>query len=119
MKPLTIDELKALQVGDWVWVINLCKNRGTYRRLTAGMLGGLYFDKFFDFEQYGRLWLAYKNKEQAEGGDEKIRKEAVKEFAQIVVSVIWEEKKGEKITIHDLHGVIKDIANQQYGLEME
>lgn len=72
-KPLTIEELKALQVGDWVWVINLCKNRGTYRRITAfPSARGLYFDKIFDYEDYGRLWLAYKNKEQAEAEEYKI-----------------------------------------------
>lgn len=76
-KPLTIKELKSLEVGDWVWVVS-----NTYKSL----LGYVYkqdieLDKSLnevfafslhgsfwtmDYSNYGKTWLAYKNKEQAE-----------------------------------------------------
>ena len=33
MKPLTIEELRALQVGDWVWVVELDKSYSHYVQL--------------------------------------------------------------------------------------
>lgn len=73
MKPLSIEELKALEVGDWVWVVDIESpkhgsgywqvhgfaethihlNQGTARWVAPKAL-------------YGKGWLAYKNKEQAE-----------------------------------------------------
>lgn len=71
-KPLTIDELKALEVGDWAWITDCKGKRGTYARKCA-----CYGEDRFRYEtintytayhyiHYGKLWLAYKNKEQAE-----------------------------------------------------
>ena len=48
-----------------------------------------------------------------------IRKETAREFATTLISVIWEEEKGGTIRIKDVHGVIKDILNAQYGVEVE
>lgn len=73
-KPLTIEELKALPVGDWVWVVNLQEKSGVYHRksfnsdkellvISIAMAG-------FPYYNYGKTWIAYKNKEQAEGKDE-------------------------------------------------
>lgn len=73
MKPLTIEQLKSLEVGDWVWVVDIESpkhgsgywqvhgfaethihlNQGTARWVAPKAL-------------YGKEWLAYKNKEQAE-----------------------------------------------------
>lgn len=61
MKPLTIEELKALKVGDWFWVVDL------YSGVNSGYVQ--IDDNFVDcvdFDDYGTDWLAYKNKEQAE-----------------------------------------------------
>ena len=72
MKPLKIDELKALQVGDWVWVTGLCEEyKNTYVHI-VGMeyeyfvanYSGIY--NSFSYSDYGTKWLAYKNKEEAE-----------------------------------------------------
>lgn len=72
MKPLTIEELKALEVGDWVWTMTVDGKYGAYGRIC---------EKFDDknirietiesyivdpYETYGITWVAYKNKEQAE-----------------------------------------------------
>lgn len=49
----------------------------------------------------------------------KVRQEAVKEFAKIVVSAIWEEKKGEKIKIKDVHDTIRDILRMHFDIDLE
>jgi hypothetical protein len=81
MKPLTIDELRNLEVGDWVWIVVLDKEELTldtqsYYRILEPQAA--YQKKFLmfshdnikrdglDFDTYGTKWLAYKNKEQAE-----------------------------------------------------
>lgn len=76
MKPLTIEELKALKVGGWVWVeydedcmegsyVRICyiddKELKTSHTIPANTYG---------FSDYGTTWLAYKNKEQAEATGE-------------------------------------------------
>ena len=73
-KPLTIEELKALGKGDWVRKINLEKPKSTprYEIVTYNyeqciVLHGYYHS----YKDYGVKWIAYKNKEQAEGKDDK------------------------------------------------
>ena len=48
-----------------------------------------------------------------------IRKNTAKNFAETLIALLWEENKGETITIKDLHNVIKDVANAQYGAEVD
>lgn len=78
MKSLTIEELEALEVGDWVWVIDIsdCGNRsrGQYRQVDiknkdAIMLDGRCYGSR-RYADYGTKWLAYKNKEYAEAKGE-------------------------------------------------
>ena len=76
---LTVEELKALELGDWVWIIS------TQEAVKEGYGGSMYARKYwqdfpnvffncgtlgrgysFKYEDYGTKWLAYKNKEQAE-----------------------------------------------------
>lgn len=80
MKPLTIEELKALQVGDWVWIVDTERQKQIYVRKDAECAIDVIIenledefayttaDEFgaFDYSFYGKTWLAYKNKEQAE-----------------------------------------------------
>ncbi len=80
-KPLTIEELKALQIGDWVWIIDRANSSiGKYYKIVDGtayaprvnflrVISGM-FDYAFRFFDYGATWTAYKNREQAEGKDE-------------------------------------------------
>lgn len=78
MKPLTIEELKALKVGDWVWIKDLVEeNRCGYHRVESInpypiILKGCGFYLYVLFPDYGTKWLAYKNKEQAEAEEYKI-----------------------------------------------
>lgn len=96
-KPLTIEELKALQVGDWVWVIDENFKNGRYRELLGcDDFGNFYLSAYcasrniYSFSDYGTKWLAYKNKENAEAKGE------IRRFAEYV---------GSKIAGHsDYHG---------------
>lgn len=76
-KHLTIDELKALSVGDWVWLIDLKTGDGMYVEIDINYNPSLpgYGEKYFvgrsykaypNYDDYGIKWLVYKNKEQAE-----------------------------------------------------
>lgn len=76
-KPLTIEQLKALEVGDWVWLdfqYSLDRRRSGYYQIKANkertkvILCGIEYDYLLC--DYGTMWTAYKNKEQAENKDE-------------------------------------------------
>lgn len=73
MKPLTIEQLKALEVGDWVWVCGtrydnqyacICRQNFEENYLNLTLTFGS--NERFSYSDYGTKWLAYKNKEQAE-----------------------------------------------------
>lgn len=64
-----------------------------------------------------RMALDYINRLKAE--KEQIGKETAKKFAEILISLIWEEEEGETITIKDLHSAIKDVAMAHYGIEVD
>lgn len=78
MKPLTIEELKALEVGDWVWIVDKEQYCSVYAQKCDlcnidknGIHEDVYKytasrDYYWDYSNYGTKWLAYKNKEQAE-----------------------------------------------------
>lgn len=72
MKPLTIEELKELKIGDWVWIITEHYSRYIWIEDTAGKCLHYQYSDIenmvftFNYSDYGTKWLAYKNKEQAE-----------------------------------------------------
>lgn len=45
------------------------------------------------------------------------KEQAVKEFAETLKSVVWEEFENETIKIKDLHGIINDILKSKYDVE--
>ena len=80
---LTIEQLKALPRGEWVWVVTLQDYYrpndvpyGEYHEI-VGTCSHYYFEVSYDksdyyqlaYADYGTKWTAYKNKEQAEGKD--------------------------------------------------
>ena len=87
MKPLTIDELKSLEVGDWVYIkafttnispefdlsesefyYRVCKRQdNTFFEVVGGEINVRHY---LCWKDYGTKWLAYKNKEQAEAKGE-------------------------------------------------
>ena len=104
MKPLTTDELKALKVGDWVW-IKILKEERHYDLLDTGYYRKSKFfdneDKMFDtgwhgfgnsflYENYGTSWLAYKNKEQAEAKGEIVELPCIRTVDKGVRGVLYE-----------------------------
>lgn len=75
-KSLTIDELKALSEGDWVYIVDYHNNTTLpphtterYYRVvnnaTEKLMCMFTGYSFFDYSTYGKDWIAYKNKEQA------------------------------------------------------
>lgn len=80
MKPLTIEQLKSLEVGDWVWVVidneeELCCHTSYYKLdkkihydigINTLSFTGVEEDPELALSIYGTKWLAYKNKEEAE-----------------------------------------------------
>ena len=77
---LTIEELKELPIGEWVWIVDT--SEATKENYGGSMYARKYYqsfpDKYFDcgtlgrlysfnYVDYGTKWLAYKNKEEAEG----------------------------------------------------
>lgn len=72
MKPLSIEELHALNDGDWVWVEDNEKPEETgYRQVKYEVGNSLcvregYIKYTLEYADYGKSWIAYKNKEEAE-----------------------------------------------------
>lgn len=67
MKPLTIDELKSLEIGDWVWIVEYNGAFCYYAKIenTNGSCFSLDNTDLY-YSNYGTKWVAYKNKEQVE-----------------------------------------------------
>lgn len=72
MKPLTIEQLKALEVGDWVWYVDLRDKNAFYLKKNGMIPSSLcvFLGRNTYYSDYGTKWLAYKNKEQAEAEGE-------------------------------------------------
>lgn len=95
MKPLTIEELKKLQVGDWVWVTDENGHLGTYLIKTEPPyeddndktfnFNSLSFADTYPYSLYGKTWLAWKNKEQAEAKGEIV--ELPCELGQLIYAI--------------------------------
>ena len=77
-KPLTIEELKSLEIGEWVWVKFVIENsidkeyasREKYFQIIDPENDtAIRFNRFvpMPYSTYGNTWVAYKNKEQADG----------------------------------------------------
>ena len=86
MKPLTIDELKSLEPGEWVWVIHKIRGERYCKIKDNSDSEGIYlcigekgFTDLWFFTDYGTKWLAYKNKEQAECKGEIVELPCVRE----------------------------------------
>ncbi len=68
MKPLTIEQLKSLEVGDYIWYERLGTNTKGYikKNTTSPDVFCMFIGHPVDYSDYGKTWLAWKNKEQAE-----------------------------------------------------
>lgn len=86
MKPLTIEQLKSLEVGDWVWVVSPMYMRGRYLQVHYNGVNtiqwyGIPNDTLYMYDDYGTKWLAYKNKEQAECKGEIVELPCIEPFS--------------------------------------
>lgn len=67
---LTVEEIKKLPVGDWIWVVALSNRGSQYFQICYREQGIVFEGKNYcivpDFSGYNKDWIAYKNKEQAE-----------------------------------------------------
>lgn len=94
MKTLTIEELKALEVGDWIWVVGKEPDRACY--LQKDTRSEQRFNQLswsLSYSDYGKTWLAYKNKEQAEAKGE-IMELMCEVGDEIFVPWIWGDSDG-------------------------
>lgn len=105
-KPLTIEELKTLPVGEWVWVIfTWTKWQGEYMTIDNLCVCDSSQNEYL-YSDYGKTWVAYKNKEQAEG--KSISLPYLLCTSSKFACVIWQE--GGKI--HKSHTVEIDRAKR-------
>lgn len=76
MKPLTIEQLKALEVGDWVWIVDkeIINYTGYFKIIVidseCSLFTQIYHNTVYRCSEYGTRWVAYKNKEQSEAKGE-------------------------------------------------
>lgn len=79
MKALTIEELKALPFGEWVWVVDKETPLHTgYYQIHGFAKTHIHFNRetciwVAPNALYGKDWLVYKNKEFAESKDEWVK----------------------------------------------
>ena len=125
-KPLTIEELKALKEDDWIYIKDLEFGNDFYATVTDTYLGesakyiniasaGWYQE--FWFESYGTEWLAYKNKEEAEGEYdsrvEQAKKQTAKEILDNIYCVV------NRFLDDDTLEYIFDSQYKKYGVEVD
>lgn len=69
-KPLTIEELKAMNAGDWIWLVFPTLKVGEYAQVISTtpnfVMKRLKGQSTAGYYNYNDIWLAYKNKERAE-----------------------------------------------------
>ncbi len=136
-KPLTIEQLKSLEVGEWVWIENILGTKlvvdfrnGYYRKGLQDNKPDEHFttswysyNLFFNYNLYGRTWLAYKNKEQAEGEYDSRVEQAKKQTAKAIIGELKGEMAIATYTFNPmLASELKTIYLQlekEYGVEVD
>lgn len=92
MKPLTIEEIKQLKENEWLYIVSDIYKTTYWNVIFINtdfiIMYTTYGSKQFKFEEYGKTWVAYKNKEQAECDNSydllKVKYEIVlKEYAKL------------------------------------
>lgn len=104
-KYLTLRELNSLEEGDWVWVIDLTTNTGSYKQVNdvCKEEEWIWFEEdcyASHYSDYNKGWIAYKNKEFAEAKGEFVELPFYR--GQSVYKVEWlftgHEKLAYKVT---------------------
>lgn len=119
---LTIEELKNLPLGEWVWIVE-SENaytthdfHGEYCRKVPPYLDGFCYGwqgsgGFYKYEEYSTKWLAYKNKEEAEG--KSITLPYLLCTSSKFACVVWRDTEGKvhktyTMPIDEAKGVLKE-----------
>lgn len=96
MKPLTIEQLRALEVGDWVWIKDQMTDGGMYVQICMNAQGiylaGQNYGVFPNYSHYGKTWLAWKNKEQAEAKGEIVELPCEARYKQNLLVTVYVNK---------------------------
>lgn len=117
MKPLTIERLKALPVGDWVWVATVDGKYGAYGRVCQKFDDDNFRIETIEsylvdpYETYGTKWLAYKNKEQAEAKGETVELPCIEPFSTCNIET------GEPCTCYNI--LYRDKASGELAIDCE
>lgn len=65
---LTVEQVKALPVGEWIWLVDKENHRDLYVQLVLRPEGLVFWGRNYyevpDYLKYGETWVAYKNKER-------------------------------------------------------
>lgn len=117
MEPLSIEELKNLSEGDWVWILPIDKALcGYYAEILRQEKEALIYAAICRgvqtiYSDYGKTWLAYKNKEQAE---------CKGEIVELPIPIIrpWNSTKGSGFSI-SFPRIVEDVEYYKTELEAE
>lgn len=122
---LTIEELKSLEAGDWVYTIYIKSNIRQYHCIEKNESNRLLVqDRVccldfvgLNYTDYGTKWLAYKNKEEAEG--QSITLPYLLCTSSKFACVIWRDldgkvKKTYTMPMHEAKGVLEEKRRIQW-----
>lgn len=130
MKPLTIEELRALEVGDWVWIFWLNNNKASGYVTDINFTAKMFTCKSVNrvattarIADYGKTWLAYKNKEEADGLYDNLHKETAKEIYKRVDEFRklpdLDPRDSYDCNALDAYNNVCKFINRKYGVEIE
>ena len=80
VEPLTLDELRKMPISDWVWIDVLHSKEAVssyYRKYDGYKKDEIFWCGYpglgfrFFYEDYGKTWLAYRQKPEEDGNDER------------------------------------------------
>lgn len=108
MKPLTIEQLKSLEIGDWVWLEIKDKQALYVKKCEARTDDGFNFTADFVvavamYSDYGIEWQAWKNKEQAEAKGEIMELPCKVGDTVWVINYEWLRYREQKVACIEIH----------------
>lgn len=118
MKPLTIKELRALPIGDWVWAES--KDYGKMYAIIEDynndeiLLNSISLFGWLNYSDYGKTWVIYKNKEQAEYKEDEYELAVDGYLTQFGNRVLRANQLKEKLEKEISKKVAKEILQEIY-----
>ena len=118
MNALTIEQLKSLEVGEWVYLTNADRMYGTYvKKLSTSDDEGFAWENIetlekYKYNEYSIDWLVFRNKQEAEARGEIV--ELPCNVGGDTVYVIMEIEYKYKIVEYSAKNIIVDEHRQFY-----